>query len=328
MNTNIYYAKILLFGEYSVIFNSMGLTIPYTHFTGQLSMPSMRKYTDIDFAQKSNQDLREYYKYLHSLKESKTLKFDLDFNSFLKDIDDGLYFESSIPQGFGLGSSGALVSAIYANYGNNPIGKSRQMPVKDILKLKDIFSQMESFFHGTSSGLDPLNCYIQFPLLIKKKDDIRIVNIPKNQNEDSAIFLINTGSPGKTQPLVNLFLSNTQDKAYKEKVINEFIPFTNASIESLVEGNYETFFDNLARLSKFEFEYLKPMIPEKYRHIWEVGNTSSSFHLKLCGSGGGGFLLGFAKDYALAKKELNRNKIDPITVYKRSTSRILNNELV
>ncbi len=328
MNKDIYYAKILLFGEYSVIFNSMGLTIPYTHFTGQLSMPSLRKYTDLDFAQKSNEDLRDYYNYLLSIKESNTLKFDLDFKAFAKDIDEGLYFESNIPQGYGLGSSGALVSSIYATYGHEPIKKSRQMPTNDILKLKDIFSQMESFFHGTSSGLDPLNCYIQFPLLIRKKDDIRIVNIPKNQNEDSAIFLINTGSAGKTQPLVNLFLSNTKEESYRNKVISEFIPYTNASIESLVEGNYEAFFDNLARLSRFEYENLKPMIPERYRQIWEVGNTSSSFHLKLCGSGGGGFLLGFAKDYASAKQELNKYNIEPITVYKRSTSRILNNEFV
>lgn len=328
MSDNIYYAKILLFGEYSVIFNSMGLTIPYTHFTGHLSMPSQRKYTDIDFAQRSNTDLREYFKYLYSLYESSTLKFDLDIAAFEKDLDNGLYFESNIPQGYGLGSSGALVSAIYSSYGRHPIPKNRDMPVADILKLKDIFSQMESFFHGTSSGLDPLNCYIQFPLLIRKKDDIRIVNIPKNHNEDSAIFLINTGSAGKTQPLVNLFLANTKDKRYKEKVMNEFIPYTNASIGSLVEGDYDTFFNNLANLSRFEFEYLKPMIPDSYKKIWEVGNTSSSFHLKLCGSGGGGFLLGFAKDYILAKKELSRYNIEPITVYQRSTSRILNNEAV
>lgn len=326
MNNNVFYAKILLFGEYSVIFNSMGLTIPYTHFTGHLSMPNLKKYTDVDFAQKSNESLREYYKYMLSLKESKTIKFDLDFDTLASDIKNGLYFESNIPQGFGLGSSGALVSAIYATYGKNIINKSRQMPVNDILELKSIFSQMESFFHGTSSGLDPLNCYIQFPLLIREKDDIRIVNIPKNQNEDSAIFLINTGNPGKTQPLVNLFLSNTKEESYKNKVINEFIPYTNSSIEALVEGNYEQFFDNLAKLSSFEFEYLKPMIPENYRQIWEVGNTSSSFHLKLCGSGGGGFLLGFAKDYALARQELSRYNIQPVTVYQRSTSRILNNE--
>lgn len=328
MNSNIYYAKILLFGEYSVIFNSMGLTIPYTHFTGHLSMPNMRKYTDLDYAHKSNEDLREYYKYLQSLRDKKALKFEMNLEALARDIKNGLYFESNIPQGFGLGSSGALVSSIYANYGIDPIHKSRQMPVENILQLKNIFSQMESFFHGTSSGLDPLNCYIQYPLLIRKKDDIRIVNIPKNHNQDSAIFLINTGKPGKTQPLVNLFLSNNKEEAYKNKVLNEFIPFTNASIESLVEGNYDLFFDNLAKLSTFEFNHLKPMIPEAYRNIWEIGNTSNSFHLKLCGSGGGGFLLGFAKDYASAKRELSRYNINPITVYQRSTSRILNNEYV
>ena len=33
---------------------------------------------------------------------------------------------------------------------------------------------MESFFHGKSSGLDPLNSYLSIPILIKSKDDINL----------------------------------------------------------------------------------------------------------------------------------------------------------
>lgn len=324
-NNNVFYAKILLFGEYSVIFNSMGLTIPYTHFTGHLSMPSEKKYTNLDFALRSNQDLQDYASYLKTLSASESEYFDMDFERFDRDLNHGLYFESNIPQGFGLGSSGALVVAIYEQYAKNAIPRSRQMDVKDILKLKEIFSKMESFFHGTSSGLDPLNCYVQFPLLIKDKDDIQVVNIPRNHNENSAIFLINTGKPGKTEPLVNLFINNSKKPEYKEKIEKEFIPYTNASIRSLIEGDYNEFFDNLARLSKYEYNYLNPMIPEAYHDVWNFGNSSNAFHLKLCGSGGGGFLLGFAKNYDKAREELKRFNIEPITVYQKSASKILNN---
>ena len=31
---------------------------------------------------------------------------------------------------------------------------------------------MESFFHGKSSGLDPLNSYLSIPILINSKDNI------------------------------------------------------------------------------------------------------------------------------------------------------------
>jgi len=326
MHNNIFYAKILLFGEYSVIFNSMGLTIPYTHFTGHLSMPSEKKYTNLDFALRSNQALHEYASYLKNLATQDGSLFELDFERLDRDLNHGLYFESNIPQGFGLGSSGALVVAVYMEYGIDIIQRSRQMEVSDILMLKNLFAKMESFFHGTSSGLDPLNCYIQYPLLIKSKDDIQVVNIPRNHNEDSAIFLINSGNPGKTEPLVNLFLENSKNPDYKKKVTEEFIPYTNSSINSLINGDYNEFFDNLAKLSQFEFDNLKAMIPKAYHGVWEFGNSSSSFHLKLCGSGGGGFLLGFAKNYQTAKEELKRFNIEPVTVYQKSGSKILNND--
>jgi len=326
IKNEIYYAKILLFGEYCVIFNSMGLTIPYTHFTGHLSMPSERKYTNLDFALRSNQDLHEYASYLKNLSSEENEDFNMDFENFDRDLNHGLYFESNIPQGFGLGSSGALVVAIYSAYALNPVIRSRQMEKKDILKLKYIFSRMESFFHGTSSGLDPLNSYMQFPLLINAKDDIQMVNIPRNHNGDSAIFLINTGNPGKTEPLVNSFLESNKNPEYNKKVKEQFIPYNNESIKSLIAGNYDEFFDNLAKLSKFEYEYLKPMIPNAYHKAWDFGNTSSAFHLKLCGSGGGGFLLGFARDYEQAREELGRFNIKPVTVYQKSASKILNNQ--
>jgi mevalonate kinase len=68
------------------------------------------------------------------------------------------------------------------------------------------------------------------------------------------------------------------------------------------------------------------MIPNAYHKAWDFGNTSSAFHLKLCGSGGGGFLLGFARDYEQAREELGRFNIKPVTVYQKSASKILNNQ--
>jgi len=37
---------------------------------------------------------------------------------------------------------------------------------------------MESFFHGKSSGLDPLNSYLSIPILINSKDHIEATGIP------------------------------------------------------------------------------------------------------------------------------------------------------
>ena len=42
------------------------------------------------------------------------MRFDLD--QMASDISKGMYFDSSIPPGYGVGSSGALVAAVYDRY--------------------------------------------------------------------------------------------------------------------------------------------------------------------------------------------------------------------
>jgi len=315
-----YYGKIILFGEYGIIFDSMALTIPFTHFHGELSFNNKFnkfKYTDYDFANNSNAQLEAYSSYLKKLLDSDKLDINFNFDNFIKDLDNGLYFESSIPQGFGLGSSGALVASLYSKYVQEKIIGGRSTSKDDILKLKHIFSQMESFFHGKSSGIDPLNSYIQFPLLINSKTDIETVGIPRNKfNGNSAIFLINTGKPGKTEPLVNLFLDKCKKDDYYSVIVNEFIPLNNACIQNLIQGELELFFSNLHKLSELQYNYFAEMIPDKFKPIWQEGIQSNDYNMKLCGSGGGGYLLGFTNDLNKAQAKFAEKEIDIVTVYK------------
>jgi len=316
---NTFYAKILLFGEYSVICDSMGLTIPYTHFKGELSFINEDKYTDSDFADKSNELLKEYYAFLRDLYNSGKLKCNFKLEAFKRDLDNGIYFESTIPQGYGLGSSGAIIAALYDRYVIDKIPNKRNLGHKEMFQLKDVFSQLESYYHGTSSGLDPLNSYIGFPLHIKTKSEIETVGIPRNkENKDGAIFLINTGKSGKTEPLVKLFLEECKDPSYLKKIKEELIPINNSTISSLINGDISGFFGLLKKLSKFQLENFQQMIPRPFRKLWEKGLETGDYILKLCGSGGGGFLLGFTNDYEKVKKSLILEKIELISVYKNS----------
>jgi mevalonate kinase len=70
----------------------------------------------------------------------------LNLDQLLRDVNKGLYFESSIPQGYGLGSSGALVAAIYNKYAEEKIKSDRRLSRKSVSRLKEIFSKMEGFF--------------------------------------------------------------------------------------------------------------------------------------------------------------------------------------
>ncbi|MBE0662133.1 MAG: mevalonate kinase [Bacteroidales bacterium] len=316
---DIFYSKILLFGEYSILCDSMGLTIPYTHFKAELSFVKDNKYTDLDYAHSSNELLAQYLPYIQNLKLKNELKCNFDVDAFARDLKNGLYLESNIPQGYGVGSSGALVAALYKRYVSDPFPDDGVMTSEQINEFRLQLSQLESFFHGTSSGIDPLNCYLGQPLLIRSRKDISVVGIPGDeQNKEGGIFLLNTGTPGKTEPLVNLFMEKCQDDSFKQNLQNIMIPLNNNCITSLINGETAAFFENLHKLSAFLLENLKPMIPHNYEKLWKLGLESGDFYIKLCGSGGGGFLLGFTRNYEKAKRILKSQNIDVIPVYLNS----------
>ena len=122
-----------------------------------------------------------------------------------------MYFDSSIPQGYGVGSSGALVAAIYDQYAQEKITVLENLTKEKLLRLKEIFSAMESFFHGNSSGLDPLNSYLSLPILIHSKDKIEPTGIPsQNPEGKGAVFLLDSEMVGETAPMVSLFMKNME----------------------------------------------------------------------------------------------------------------------
>jgi mevalonate kinase len=54
------------------------------------------------------------------------------------------------------------------------------------------------------------------------------------------------------------------------------------------------------------------MIPSAFHALWQKGIDSNAYYLKLCGSGGGGYILGFTKDLDAAKAELAPHKLDVV----------------
>jgi len=54
------------------------------------------------------------------------------------------------------------------------------------------------------------------------------------------------------------------------------------------------------------------MIPDQYKDLWLRGLNTNSYYLKLCGSGGGGYILGFTQDWIKAQKELSGHNLQAI----------------
>lgn len=311
MKGPLFYSKILLFGEYGIIRDSKGLSIPYNFYNGALKVESNLE----GEALKSNQSLLQFASYLEDLQERKPELVQFDMDSFKQDIATGLYFDSSIPQGYGVGSSGALVAAIYDKYAKEKITVLENLTREKLLTLKTVFGEMESFFHGTSSGLDPLNSYLSLPILINSKDNIEPTGIPSQQVDGKgAVFLLDSGIVGETAPMVTIFMENLKDQGFRKMLKNQFVKYTDACVESFLKGDMKSLFSNTKQLSKVVFNNFKPMIPEQFHKVWEKGIETNDYYLKLCGSGGGGYILGFTPDYEKAKEALKDYKLE--VVYK------------
>ena len=77
LKDSLFYAKILLFGEYSIIEDSMGLTVPYNFYQGRLKKATL----SIEQDKESNRALLKYHQYLLGLQENNDLLCDLDLVS-------------------------------------------------------------------------------------------------------------------------------------------------------------------------------------------------------------------------------------------------------
>jgi len=306
MKGPLFYSKILLFGEYGIIKDSKGLSIPYSFYNGALKMND----NNSDEALQSNQNLKSFVSYLKEI-DSQIVAF--DFDKLQSDVDAGMYFDSSIPQGYGVGSSGALVAAIYDKYAHDKITVLENLTREKLLKLKQVFSEMESFFHGKSSGLDPLNSYLSIPILINSKDNIEAAGIPSQKNEGKgAVFLLDSGISGETAPMVSIFMDNMKQEGFRNMLKNQFIKHTDACVDDFLKGDIKSLFENTKQLSKVVLNHFKPMIPNQFHDLWKNGIETNEYYLKLCGSGGGGYILGFTENIEKAKHSLKDYKLEVV----------------
>ena len=304
MKGPLFYAKILLFGEYGIIKDSKGLSIPYNFYRGAL------KISEDPSTQDSHLKLVAFCEYLKKLPESIV---SFDWPRLNADLNKKMYFDSSIPQGYGVGSSGALVASVYDQYALNKITVLENLTKEKLQYLKSIFAAMESFFHGKSSGLDPLNSYLSLPILINSKDHVEPTGIPsQNPKGKGAVFLLDSGVIGETAPMVSIFMENMKQESFRIMMKDQFINYTDACVDDFLSGNLKSLFTNMKQLSHLVLNNFKPMIPKEFHTLWKQGIDSNDYYLKLCGSGGGGFILGFAEDFNKAKEALKDYRLEVV----------------
>lgn len=279
MEIKNYYGKIILFGEYSMIYGSPALLMPLysvsAHWDYIWRNPGKKNYS-------SHRSLNAYLRYLT---DNEYFSEYVDTAKFKAEMKKGLFLDSSIPSGYGVGSSGSLTAAVYDRFNINKI--------EDMTELRTVLGKMEDYFHGSSSGLDPLQCYIGKPFILDENKNVNILE--ENFLPDGVhVFLIDSKIHSDTKILVNYFKEQHNNPRYFKAYEELYLPFVSRCINSLVSGNVDEFFDNLSYLSYYQTVLLAPMVTEQMKPLFFVKREKMHFQVKICGSGGGGFLLGFS----------------------------------
>jgi mevalonate kinase len=303
-----YPAKLLLFGEHTVNTGSQALAVPLPVFSGRWNFASQLSKQELA---KKQMQLPQFAAHLERLRQRGELLCKLDVAAFRDALHEGLVFESNIPTGYGAGSSGALVAAVFGEWGwysNDWTTSPEHISPKKILELKQALAQMESFFHGTSSGTDPLICFFQKPVLLGGHEGVKIVSLPGESAPTAAkqaatLFLLDTGIERKATPLIEYFLDKMKEKTFHDRCKSDLLPAVDAAIQSFLAGDMEKLFIETHRIGQFQLLFLEKMIPEAFRQMWQAGLDSDLFKLKVCGAGGGGFLLGITKNLEEIQKQ-------------------------
>lgn len=280
MRSGNYPAKLLLFGEYTVLTGSQALAVPVSNWSGYWT----------DSLNEKALFENENSKFIEWLCEQAIISNEIK-DQITNDFRDGWKYISNIPVGFGLGSSGAWVAALYDRY-VNPKSETDT-------ELISMLAKMESWFHGTSSGLDPLISYLARPVL--KMENGNFVPVNANPVEECYVYVWDSGIPRKTSPLVAHFKKQMNDPEYKAQINNYLLPLVEHAIHHYISNDAGALFINIEQISNFQRTHFVDFIPPEAREKWDEILSGGTGYMKLCGAGGGGEFLVF----------LNKRSNDP-----------------
>ena len=274
-----YPAKVLLLGEHIVLRGARALAIPYDRFgarwvAGAVPDERLRALADYVAAHFSPSEI--------------------DAAAFAEAVHGGWQLEADIPIGYGLGSSGAVCAAVLDRFGTEA---SRNLPLPE---LKHFLARLEDYFHGNSSGTDPLIIFRRRPLLLGGETGIREVALPALP-VPYQLFLLDTGQSRRTATYVERFLARYDgDGAFAQRNRADWLPASAAALAALLAGAGEALWPAFGQLSAVQHALVPDFIPDAVRAVW----SGPDHRLKLCGAGGGGCMLGLSRNWPATQRQL------------------------
>lgn len=272
----LYPAKLLLFGEHTVLHGGRALAVPHPKLGVRWVQGTKPDDRLIDFAR--------------FLVESIPIPY-FDHDRLHNDLQAGWQLSGNVPQGYGLGSSGTVCAAVYDRYATK-----RQS--NDLVGLRHFLAKMEGHFHGQSSGTDPLVSYLNHPVLIRE-EIVTTVELPPRWK--CHLFLLDTGLSRDAAPLIARFARYFASHAdWRSSITDSWIPTVERAVEALLQDDQTDFRSAFRSLSRQQLESTPWLIPNALRNAW-LGEDHA---LKICGAGGGGYLIGYAENLAAARIKL------------------------
>ncbi len=261
--------KLLLAGEFTVLTGAAALAIPLPRISGHWNFSE-------DSIDPRLVELIPYLKSLHFL----------DHPVLEKEILSGITFESNIPQGYGLGSSGALSAAILHRYHRNDL---RQKEVQKMLAL------IEQYFHGTSSGFDPLISFTRQAHRMKEGKAYPMASLmePNHSSILNSFYLIDSNVARGDISSMDWYYDSMLVPSF-QSTIKLLEKLNGLLIESIVNKDQNYFRLVMKDISQLQLELFRPLIVDTLVSSWEDGLRSDQYYLKLCGKGGGGYYLAWS----------------------------------
>ena len=258
-----FYSKLLVFGEYTILDGGDALAIPLSLFSGKWDKGP------------GDPELAAFFEYLSGLDF-------IDNDKIQGGETETLSFKSSIPVGYGLGSSGALSAAAYAWFSLD------DKPGIDELRRR--LSVIEGFFHGSSSGIDPLTIFLDKAVAnVDGVLDTCDINLSPVQ-----LSIIDSGVSRDSKRMISVFQDKGKSEEFAE-ALKKLKAYNKTIIQSCLEENWKDFEAGFFKISALQWDYFNEMITDELKPYWEEGLSSKEYAIKLSGAGGGGFYLGYGK---------------------------------
>lgn len=274
MAPSIYPSKILLFGEYTVLHGGMAYAIPNMELIG--------KWEDSGSNEEQETIFNAFKDYANTIKECS-----IDIHSMQRDFDNGLRYQSNIPIGYGIGSSGAFTAAIYDRY---VLKKTTDLNI-----LKKELASIESFFHGQSSGIDPLVSFTKKAIFKDKQGQVHAIE-PSDHKLLEKVELIDSGISRSSEEYIELYKEKLKDSKFTE-AITQLTLLQDEIISKLNTPSKKLYYRNtINQISQLQYDNFQEMIPDALKSKWKSGLTNGDYAIKLCGAGGGGYFLKFNFD--------------------------------